>query len=288
MFSGVQKSVLVVLALGAGFVWNNVFSSSPGVLTVSFLDVGQGDATFIETPNGTQILIDGGYGKKVLSELGRIMPGHDKSLDMVIATHTDSDHLGGLVEVLQRYEVEGVIENGFRDDSSLLQEWDDEIVKQNITSRSVQAGDRFVLDEGVYLEILGPFAEDINPMPKEPNEVMVVSRLVYGETEFLLMGDIERPDEIRLASSQKDIASDVLKVAHHGSKYSSTDLFLEKVQPQYSIVSAGVKNNYGHPHPETLERLAAVGGTLFRTDQQSRITLVSDGKTISVKEGKVE
>jgi competence protein ComEC len=277
MFSKFQKVTLGVLALTAAFIWYAIFTQPNGMLTVSFLDVGQGDAIFIETPSGNQILIDGGYGRAVLSQLGHVMPGYDKSIDLVIATHTDSDHLGGLVEVLGRFEVALVIENGFESDSGLTSEWNKLLTDNNIERATVSAGDNFELDDGVFLEILGPVPEDFENDLDEPNEVMIISRLVYGETEFLFTGDIERGDELRLANSDYDLTSDVLKVAHHGSKNSTTDLFLEAVNPQYTIVSSGSRNNYGHPSKETISRLANIGALIFRTDTDGRITFVSDG-----------
>ena len=283
MFLKSQKIILGVFLLVAVFVWRAVFVGSSGLLLVSFLDVGQGDAIFIETPSGKQVLIDGGYGRQVLSRLGRVMPGYDKSIDLVIATHTDSDHLGGLIEVLKSYDVRTVVENGFQDNSVLLAEGNKEVEKNGARREIVKAGDQFILDNGVSLKILGPFSEDIKETPDKSNEVMVVAQLVYGETEFLFTGDIERGDEIRLASSGAELKSDVLKVAHHGSQYSTTRLFLEKVMPVYTVISVGKKNRYGHPHTETLSRLASIGSTLFRTDYDGGITFMSNGRFLSLR-----
>ncbi|MDA1334459.1 MAG: ComEC/Rec2 family competence protein [bacterium] len=275
MFSRLQKFVLIALTLGAFFVWNTIFTQDSGLLKVVFLDVGQGDATFIETPSGNQVLVDGGYGRKVLSELGRVMSGHDRTIDVLIATHTDSDHLGGLVEVLNRYEVTTVIDNGFKAESGVYKEWERLLVEKNIKRIIANSGDVLDLGEGALLEILSPTENDKNDT--SANDVMVVSRLIYGEHEFLLAGDIERGDELALAKSNAELSADVLKVGHHGSKTSSTNLFLKSVAPVYTVVSVGNKNIYGHPDEEVLRRLASLGATIFRTDTDGRIAFFSDG-----------
>ncbi len=238
---------------------------------------------FIETPKGHQVLIDGGPGRAVLSELSRIMPALDRSLDVVVATHTDLDHIGGLAEVADKYDIGMAVENGFAADSGIYQTFEKKLDNKKITRRKARAGDRLVLDSGIHLDILGPVPEDFTPPPEKPNEVMIVARLIYGESEFLFMGDIERGDELRFLSSGLDVQSDVLKVAHHGSRFSTTDLFLEKVSPHHAVISVGGKNSYGHPHKETLERLARSGATLSRTDRDGRVTFISDGKDISVE-----
>lgn len=283
MFSKIQKIILLCLLLIASFVWYAVFAESRDRLEVAILNVGQGDAIFIETPSGNQILIDGGSGSRVLSELGRVMPAYDRSIDLVIATHTDRDHIGGLVEVLKKYRVGTIIENGYPAETGVYKELENAIASGHIPREIVRVGDRVIISQGAALDILGPFPEDFNPAPKKANEVMIVSRLVYGGNTFLFMGDIEKRDELRLAKSGLNIKSDVLKIAHHGSRYSSTDEFLAAVRPRYSVISVGARNSYGHPHPEALERMRALGTTLFRTDIDGRITFESDGNTIIAK-----
>lgn len=285
MFSKKQIIALVFLLLASSLVWYAIFRESRSGLSVSFLNVGQGDAVFIETPRGNQILIDGGAGRRVLSELGSVMPAYDRSIDLVIATQTDLDHLGGLVEVAKNFRIGRVVENGYKANTQVFGDWERALAEKHISHDTVSVGDRIQLGDGVYLDILGPFPEDFDPEPKKANEVMVVARLVYGKHSFLFTGDIERADEIRLTQSGLDIASDVLKVAHHGSKYSSTDLFLEKVSPLFTVVSAGANNRYGHPHAETLDRLGALGAKLFRTDKDGRLLFTSDGKALVAPEG---
>lgn len=273
---------LAVLALAAVFVWYIVFTQSEGKLKVVFLNVGQGDATFIETPSGIQILIDGGAGSRVLGELSRIMSLYDRSIDVVVATHTDADHIGGLTEVLRRYDVSMVIENGMTADTKIWRELDELIRDEGSMRYTAVAGQRLVLGGGAHLDILGPMTGEREALTSKANDVMIVSRLVYGENEVLLTGDIERDDEVRLVASGVDLQSDVLKVAHHGSKNSSTDLFLERVRPTVAVISVGESNRYGHPSKEALDRLRKIGARLLRTDTGGRIKITLDGKTATL------
>lgn len=283
MFSKIQKIILLCLLLIASFVWYAVFAESRDGLEVAILNVGQGDAIFIETPAGNQVLIDGGSGSKILSELGRMMPVYDKSIDLVVATHSDRDHIGGLVEVLKKYRIGTLVENGYPATTGVYKELESEITREHVSHEIVKSGDRIVLGDGVELSILGPTGEDFIPLPKKANEVMIVSRLTYGNTSFLFTGDVEKNDELRLARSGLDIKSNVLKVAHHGSRYSSAGEFLAAVKPRYSVISVGARNSYGHPHSDALERLKTVGTILFRTDTDGRILFESDGNSVIAK-----
>ena len=171
-----------------------------------------------------------------------------------------------------------VLENGLKKETDAYPMWDKEIHLANTPRYIARAGSRIIFDSGSFIDILGPLDDD-----DKPNGMMFVQRLVYGDTEFLLTGDLEREDELRLLASSLDIKSDVLKVAHHGSRFSTTDLFLEKVAPEYAIISVGAQNRYGHPHSETLDRLAHTSAKVLRTDTGGRITLVSDGASIRVE-----
>jgi competence protein ComEC len=277
-----QKWVLGALAITASFSWYVVFMSRrDGLLHVAFLNVGQGDAILIETPLGNQILIDGGPGRRVLSELNAFLPFYDRTLDMVIATHTDYDHLAGLTEVLKSYSAGTVIDNGFSVDTEIYHTWVGLLEKKKPLHKIAHAGDQIELEPALTLEILGPAPDDLASASDKANEVMVVSRLVYGGTEFLFTGDLEKGDEVRLAQSGVDLKSDVLKVAHHGSKNASTQLFLERVSPEYAVISVGKENRYGHPTPDALARLAKLPLKLFRTDTDGRVEFTSNGYSIA-------
>ena len=264
----------------AVLVWREVFARDGGTLKFYVLDVGQGDALFIETPSGNQILIDGGPDKAVLRELGEVMPFYDRTIDLVILTHPHLDHVGGLVEVFKNYRINKYIGSGDAHTIAEFQELERLVKIKNIGYVQARRGMKIVLDDGTELLILPP-AELKSGSNLHNN--MITSRLTYGAMDFLLMGDAERPLEFFLFEKGDEIQSEVLKVGHHGSKTSSSQLFLEQVRPQFALISVGRKNRYGHPHREVLESLEKIGAKILRTDLNSRIEISSDGRSLSVR-----
>lgn len=250
---------------------------SDGRLHVAFLDVGQGDAIFIQTPAGRQVLIDGGrYPSVVLDELGRQMPFWDRSIDIVMATHPDDDHIAGLVSVLERYRVSRLITSGPNSDDdptfeALLRAAD---VKDTPVV-AAQTGETFVLDDGVRLDILrvGPMVGD-----DSTNETSIVTLLTYDQLSVLLMGDAGSAAEAELIRNGRATNAIVLKAGHHGSNGSSSEAFIRAVRPQIVVISAGLDNSYGHPHPAVLERATAAGATILRTDLMGTLEIESDGR----------
>ena len=274
---------IFILALAAFFLWQadaGTRASHPQ-LTVRFFDVGQGDATFVETPGGQQVLIDGGPQKNVMRELNRALPFWDRTIDVVLLTHPQLDHLSGLVPVLEHYRVKRLILNGaaYRLDAyaALL----NTVRRKNIPLVLAHAGEKIIFDNGITAEILNPNENVAGKEFKEVNETSVVLRLDYKNTSFLFTGDAGFPTEEQLLARGAPIDVDVLKVGHHGSRYASSETFLKAVTPRIAVIEVGAKNTYGHPTPETLSRLAAVGATVFRTDQDGTVILASDGTTVS-------
>ncbi len=276
----VTRPVLALLAGGVLVaVWLVLWSSGrpDGRLHVAFLDVGQGDAIFIQTPNGRQLLVDGGrYPSVALDQLGRQMPFWDRSLDLALATHPDDDHVAGLVEVVERYRVSRLLTNGApaADDpgyDALLAAADADGVPIHVA----QTGEAIVLDEGVRLEILhaGGAAD-------APNDASVVLLLTYGDFSLLLTGDAGTEAESAMQQSGRPLTADVLKAGHHGANTSSSAPFLAAVAPQVVIISAGADNSYGHPAPEMLARAAGVGAVVLRTDELGTIEVISDGREV--------
>ncbi len=263
------------------FIWSAVFREERGnVLTVAFLDIGQGDAIFIEAPNGTQVLLDGGPNKKVLREIASLMPFYDRSLDVVIASHPDKDHVGGLPAVFARYEVGMAIDPGIEHDTAVYQEFERLVKEKNIERTRARRGQIIWLDRGVYLEILFP---DRDPTGWDTNDASIVARLVYGDTSFMLTGDSPQKMEQYLVGLDSDnLASDVLKLGHHGSKTSTSELFLGFVSPAYAVVSAGKDNSYGHPHKEVLELVERFGIPILATYETGSIIMRTDGTNISI------
>jgi competence protein ComEC len=249
-----------------------VILSLPAYLEVSFFDVGQGDSIFIEAPGGYQVLIDGGPSySKVLDNLSREMPFWDKEIDLIILTHPESDHMTGLLSVLENYKVENIAWTGIIKDGDKYESWKRMIDDEAANIYGVVAGEKFVMGD-VSLEIISPEEILAGRYYKESNDTAIVSKLIYKDSSFLFTGDISS----KIESGLDDIDVDVLKVAHHGSKYSTSEEFLKKVTPLVSVIQVG-KNSYGHPTEEVLTRLDNFGIKVLRNDTNGDIKIVSDG-----------
>ena len=266
------------LFFAASLAWFAVYGAGNGALRVVFLDVGQGDAIFIQTPAGRQVLIDGGPNKSVLAELSRVMPFYDRSIDAVILTHPHLDHVGGLVEVLKRYEVGYAVESGDEHSIAEFAEWQNLLKEAGVRKVQARRGLRLNLDNGILLDFLLPEKMEVGD---DPHKNMAVSRLSYGRTCFLFTGDIER--ELEWEILKDGIECEVLKVGHHGSKTSTSDAFLEAVKPDFAVISAGRKNRYNHPSQVVLDKLQAAGIRIFRTDLDGAVLMESDGEEINVR-----
>ncbi len=270
-----------ILLIVTTLVWSKLFDLEEGVLTVAFLDIGQGDAIFIETPSGNQVLIDGGKGRAVLRELGKLMSFYDRSIDVVLATHPDMDHIGGLPDVFKRYDVDLFIESGVEDGGADSDALEVAIKNKELNTVTAKQGMNFMLDDGVFFQIFFPDRDASN---LEANTGSIVVKLIYGETSFMLTGDSPAGIETYLSSIYGEaLKSDVLKLGHHGSKTSSSDIFLGFVDPEYAVISASCDNQYGHPHKEVLEKLERFDIKKLSTCENGTIVFKSDGKNISVK-----
>lgn len=279
MFLSSKTKWLSLLSIGLLNIplWLAVVSREPdNYLTVNFLDVGQGDAIFIETPFHNQVLIDGGPGSAVLSQLGQVMPFYDKEIDLVILTHPDADHLSGLVEVVERYKVNKVVTTGVKTNTKEFQVWQKAIQNKNIPIQIAEADQVIKLSQNIHLYVLTPFEDVDGKEVKDLNETSIVNRLVYGDFKALLTGDAEFKTEKELLERDIFIDSDVLKVGHHGSKNSTSQDFLDVVSPEVAVIQVGENNRYHHPTAEVLGRLKNI--KVYRTDQDGRIEVKSDGK----------
>lgn len=263
------------------FIWYAVLRNENDYLKVVFLNVGQGDAIFIEAPNGNQILIDGGPNKSVLRELNKIMPFYDRSIDVIIATHPDKDHIGGLPEIIDRYFIDFILESGVKNDTGISLAFENAVSRNKIKQIFAKRGMRVNLGRGVFLNILFP---DRGVGEIESNTASIVAQLVYGNTKFMLTGDSPKTieDYLVILDGEK-LKSDILKVGHHGSKTSSSEIFLGFVSPKYSVISAGEGNSYGHPHKEVIDALNQFASIILNTQNSGTIIFKSDGENIFVK-----
>ena len=273
--------LFTLLLLGVtSFLFYQDFQSFHRGLTFAMLDVGQGDSLFIESPTGTQILVDGGPPRKILSALSRIMSPFDRTIDGIIITNPDQDHIGGFEEVLKVYEVDRIFEPGTYNDSKTYQnletEIDNKIKNKKIQKILVKKGMRLDIGGGAVIDILFP---DRDVSFWDSNDGSVIAKLAYGETSVMLMGDATAETEKIILNefSKTTLESTILKVGHHGSRTSTSALFVEAVAPNYALISNGRDNNYGHPHRDTLDILASFGTKIFRTDLLGNIVVKSDG-----------
>lgn len=278
------REILVsLLLLGNILVWYVVFCEDRGgVLTVSFLDVGQGDSILIDGPSGIQVLIDGGKGNKVLSTLGAVMPFYDRSIDVVIATHPDQDHIEGLIEVVERYKTLVFIQPELLTDKPFHQSLSKAVMDSGVQKLSAIAGQRIALGNGAYLEILFP-DQDVSKWQADTNKASVVAKLVYGKTSFLFNGDSPIAIENYLAGTRGSYLDvDVLKVGHHGSRTSSGDFFIAVTSPTIAVISSGKDNSYGHPHKEVVDRFVEAETKILSTAEVGTITITSDGTAVKL------
>lgn len=278
---------LTILASIAGFIWYAVFSFDlEKDLRVTFFDVGQGDAIFIESPAGAQMLVDGGPSNRVVSKLGRAMPFWDRSIDVVVLTHPDKDHITGFLSVLERYDVAMILWTGVLHSIAQYEKWKELIREEGAEIVIARAGQRVDLGGGVFFDVFAPLERVDGVSVPHINDTNIVGILRYGETSFLLTGDAEKATEYKLLLEAPSLDVDVLKVGHHGSKTSSLEQFVEAASPEIAVIQVGENNRYGHPNQDVLDRLAAAGAEIFRNDTDGDIIIRSDGKTIDVSSEK--
>lgn len=276
-----REIVVLLLVVANLLVWVAMLEHREGRLKVSFLDIGQGDAIFIETPSHKKLLLDGGPNKKVLAELGKLMSFGEKRIDVMIESHPDKDHIGGLPEVVSRYDIGVFLEPGVEAENTIDDELHLRLANKNIQALLARRGQIINFGDGVKLIILFPNT-DVSKW--ETNDASVVAKLVYGDESFLLTGDSTfKAENILLSLDKKILDSDVLKAGHHGSKTSTSVTYATAVSPQYAIISAGKDNSYGHPHQVTLDTLQSVGATILSTINLGTITFETDGESLQIR-----
>lgn len=271
--------ILALLLLNAAIWQAALRSDRRGTLSVSFLDVGQGDAIFIEAPSGHTALIDGGPADGgILRRLSSVTPWYARSIDVVIPTHPDADHVAGLIDVLARYRVSMIIRSSVEGDTQTAKRLTAAMRREGAREVVAMRGQIVNLGDDAYLEILSPDRS----VPHVPtNDGCVVTRLVYGATAFMLPCDAPQAVEKYLVSLDGNaLHADVLKAGHHGSRTSSSPLFIGFVDPQWVVYSRGCNNKYGFPHAETVATMTRFGIPTLDTCKEGTITFYSDGAKV--------
>lgn len=278
-----MKRILLVLLAGNVFVWAGIFGGSGEKLEIYFLDVGQGDSQLINYPGGVQVLIDGGRGPQVLTEIAKVLPAGDRYIDLVILTHPDFDHFGGLIDVLKTYQVGAVILNGRKGVAAAYADFEKAVRESGAKAVNLMEGDGVRYGEH-RLYVLSPNLKNLNHKKVNESGLVILQKSLAAsggrDLKVLYTADIGFETERELARKY-DLSADVLKVGHHGSKFSSSAGFLKAVNPKISVIEVG-KNTYGHPTGAALGRLADIGSKIFRTDLGGTIKLIFDGKTLKL------
>lgn len=281
-----------LLFLGGLFFYQNA-SFNDGKLHLVVCNVGQGDAIFIRTPNGSDILIDGGPDDSVLNCLSSHMPFWDRTIELMVLSHPHTDHLNGLITVLKRYTVIHYVTENVETQTSSFKRLQAALADQHLTAKNIFSGDRIDFADKTNILTLWPTREwldtlklqDSKKLEKEGSSLDVngfclIQLLSYGDFKVLLTGDSGLIAESKAILGLGKI--DVLKVSHHGSKYGTNDSFLSQISPTLAVISVGAKNNYGHPADQVLSLLKKHGIKYLRTDKDGEIEIVTNGKTFSI------
>jgi competence protein ComEC len=250
---------------------NSLALNSP--LCVHYIDVGQGDSIYVKLPNGENLLIDAGDNGAGVNVTGYLKDLRVKKIDYLVATHPHSDHIGGMDDVINKFDIETMYMPDVTHNTSTFSSLLDAIEKNNVKLKVAKSGVSILKEENLSVDILSPDSKTYEDM----NNYSAVVKITYGDTAFLFMGDAEKVIENKLKSGLK---SDVIKVGHHGSDTSTGEKFLQRVSPEVAVISVGENNDYSHPHNEVVSRLKKHNIKIFRTDYDGTVVIGSDGEKI--------
>ncbi len=252
-----------------------------GTLTFEVLNIGQGDALWIESPTGVQVVIDGGPDNALMKEIPKVMPWYDRHIDMIVVTNPDKDHYEGFLSLLKKYKVDTVLEPGTVSKTETYALLEKEIADKKIEKVMARRGQVIDLGGGAYLQVLFP-DRDISGLSS--NDGSLVMKLVYGDTSVMLQGDsTAKIEDYLLTLGTTTLKSTILKAGHHGSRTSSASEYVSAVAPKWTVISSGLRNDYGHPHKETLETMQKLGIPTYDTCNNGRLVFESDGKSFVFK-----
>ena len=277
-----ERVLLLVLLAAVVAVWWFAWGEISAGLTITFLDVGQGDCILVQAPSGRTMLIDGGglpgqhaggydIGREVV--VPALLARRVRRIDVLVVTHPDEDHVGGLPAVVEAVPVGMVLDPMLRTENDSYERLCEEIQERKITAHRATEGQRVEFGDGVYAEVLNPPDPRLSGTGSDDNNNSVVLRLVHDDMSVLLAADIDGVGAMRMARHREAIQSTMLKVPHHGSAQSAVAAFVEAVRPELAVVSVGADNPYGHPSPEMLRELERVGAKIMRTDEDGAVTV---------------
>ncbi len=275
--------VFVLCVSNVGLVWL-VVAPARHTLRVSFLDVGQGDAVLVQGPTGITMLVDGGPDRSVVRELSPLLGPLDRHIDMVVETHPDKDHIAGLADVFDTYDVDVFMNPGLPSDTDTYARLVAAASREEgLATYIARRGQRINLGGGAYADVLYP-NKDVSHL-RATNDASIVLHVVYGDTSAMLTGDLPSTIEDALVHDvpARELQSAVLKAGHHGSKYSTDQEWLEAIAPHVVVISAGKGNTYGHPAPEVLSRVRTFGARIVSTIDSGTLTFESDGVSFQEK-----
>lgn len=277
-------TLTVLASLGASVGWDGktqtvtVTKDPIEEIKIHFIDVGQADCILIELPNSEEILIDAGNkddSYTIINYLNNLGIDH---IEYFVLTHFHEDHIGSALAVLNAFYVDKIYTPQTIADTDIYEKTMDAIEDEKIEIIRAEGGMSIIDTVNLAFDVLGPNSIYYS----EANDYSLVTKLTYGDTSFLFTGDAESASELEMVRGNYDLDVDLLKVGHHGGETSSTQVFLNKVTPEYAIISAGAFNKYGYPHEKTLYRLNAIGAKIYRTDVQGSIVAASDGTNITI------
>lgn len=286
-----RKSLIFIGVLFISFflVWQAVFAKFENqVLEVNFFDTGEGDSILIELPGEQQILIDGGPTTDVVGKIAKEMPFFDRTIEVVISTHSDKDHITGLFEVLETFKVDKIfipeikLENKSNESYFLLREIAQRLGTEIFVAK---AGQKISFSNSSLFSILWPEPGFVS---SKTNDFSIVGKFSFGKLDFLFTGDASKDIEYELLAENLEdsfLGSEILKIAHHGSKYSTSEEFIKEVLPKIAVISVG-ENRYGHPDEEVLKNLQRYDIKTLRTDENGDIKIISNGESFEVQSEK--